>query len=98
MLPAKFPRKSSRAAASVPGRHAASGDRHSVLNTVSYFDPDWSPVMKINTESGETTLIGYTHQVYKHGGDILPKMVKVAHRNCCTIGSHKYQVREHLHG
>ena len=47
--------------------------------TTYYFDPDWSPVMQIDIESGEADIVGYTHQVYNHGGDIMPKMVKVAH-------------------
>jgi len=68
------------------------GDLYGTAMTTYYFDVDWSPVMKIDTKTGDTDLLGYTHQVYNHGGDIMPKFVKVAHRKgngqykCITIG------------
>ena len=39
-----------------------------------------TPVMTVDVATGIATLIGYTNQPYNHGGDIMPKMVKVAHR------------------
>jgi hypothetical protein len=30
-----------------------------------------SPVMRINIHTGNATVIGYTNQVYNHGGDFL---------------------------
>ena len=59
--------------------------------TVFWDDPRGSPVMKIDTTTGQATLLGYTHQIYNHGGDILPTQVRVAHRrgdrryDCITI-------------
>jgi hypothetical protein len=50
-------------------------DKHDVLYgtamTVYYADPSGSPVMRIDTRTGHATLLGYTHQPYNHGGDIL---------------------------
>jgi hypothetical protein len=68
------------------------GDLYGTAMTVYYFDPAWSPVMKIDTKTGKTELLGYTNQVYNHGGDIMPKYVSVAHRQgngdykCTKIG------------
>jgi len=68
------------------------GQLYGTAMTVDYFDPDWSPVLKIDTDTGDGKVVGYTHQVYNHGGDIMPKMVKVAHLKgngnyqCVTIG------------
>ncbi len=38
-----------------------------------------APVMRIDVETGQATLLGYTEQVYNHGGDIFPLKVRVAH-------------------
>ncbi len=50
-------------------------DKHDVLYgtamTVYYSDPNGSPVLRIDTVTGDATLLGYTHQPYNHGGDIL---------------------------
>jgi hypothetical protein len=49
--------------------------------TVHYDHPDGSPVMKIDTETGVATLLGYSHTQYaNHGGDILPSTVRICHR------------------
>lgn len=40
-----------------------------------------SPVMRIDTTTGQATVLGYTEQVYNHGGDIMPTKVKVCHVN-----------------
>ena len=60
-------------------------DKHDVLYgtglTVHWFDPNGSPVMKIDPNTGETELLGYSHTTdYNHGGDIMPSRVKIAHR------------------
>ncbi len=55
------------------------GHLYGTAMTVYYEDPDGSPVLKIDTVTGDATVIGYTHQVYNHGGDILPKKATVAH-------------------
>ena len=39
--------------------------------TVYYQDPNGSPIMRIDTVTGDATLLGYTQQPYNHGGDIL---------------------------
>ncbi|MCP4293880.1 MAG: hypothetical protein GY780_18780 [bacterium] len=44
-------------------------------------DPYHSPIMKIDSETGEGTLLGYSELGYNHGGDTKPHRVKVAHRN-----------------
>jgi hypothetical protein len=58
-------------------------DAHDVLYgtamTVYYDDPQGSPVVRIDTTTGECEVKGYTHQVYNHGGDILPSKARVAH-------------------
>jgi hypothetical protein len=41
--------------------------------TVYYDDPNGSPVLRIDTVTGEATVLGYTNQPYNHGGDILLK-------------------------
>jgi len=59
--------------------------------TTFYDDPRGAPVMRIEPQTGVATLLGYTHQYYNHGGDIMPTTVKVAHRKpqgdfmCLTI-------------
>jgi hypothetical protein len=68
------------------------GDLYGTAMNAFYEGPDGSPVLKIDSETGETDLIGYTHQISNHGGDIMPKHVTVAHRQgqgdykCTTIG------------
>ncbi len=47
--------------------------------TTFWDDPNGSPVLKINTTTGSATLLGYTHEYYNHGGDIMPTKVRVAH-------------------
>ena len=50
-----------------------------------------SPVMRIDTTTGQATFLGFTEQVENHGGDIMPTQVRVAHRqgkggyHCITI-------------
>jgi hypothetical protein len=50
-----------------------------------------SPVMRIDTTTGQAALVGYTEQAYNHGGDIMPTQVRVAHRegkggyHCITV-------------
>ena len=39
-----------------------------------------TPVLRIDVTTGIATLVGYTNQVYNHGGDIMPTRVKVCHR------------------
>jgi len=39
--------------------------------TVYYEDPNGSPVLSIDTVTGQATGVGYTNQPYNHGGDIL---------------------------
>ena len=50
-------------------------DRHDVLYgtamTVYYQDPNGSPILRMDTSTGDATVLGYTHQPYNHGGDIL---------------------------
>jgi hypothetical protein len=59
--------------------------------TTEYYDPNGSPVLRIDTATGNATLLGYTHQGYNHGGDIMPTTVRIAHRTgsgdfrCLTI-------------
>ncbi len=60
-------------------------DKHNVLwgtaiNVEWETEEGGAPVMKIDTTTGQATLIGYTHQVYNHGGDTYPTDVTVAHR------------------
>jgi hypothetical protein len=59
-------------------------DKHNQLYatamTTLWDDPNGSPVMKINTNTGHATLLGYTHQYYNHGGDTYPTRVRIAHR------------------
>jgi hypothetical protein len=70
-------------------------DEHDVLYGTG-MNVEWdtghgSPVVKINTTTGQATFLGYTEQVYNHGGDILPTKVRIAHRQnngkfkCMTI-------------
>ena len=72
-------------------------DKHDVLYgsglTVHWIDPNGSPVMKIDPQTGETELLGYSHTAdYNHGGDIMPNMVRIAHLNddgeyeCVNVG------------
>jgi hypothetical protein len=35
--------------------------------------------MKIDVKTGKATVVGYTNQIYNHGGDINLKKVKVCH-------------------
>ena len=42
--------------------------------------PGNSPVMRVDTQTGAATIVGYTNQPYNHGGDICPTTVRVAHR------------------
>jgi hypothetical protein len=46
------------------------------------FSPDMgnSPVLKIDTQTGATTLVGYTNKPFNHGGDIKPSKVTVCHK------------------
>ena len=71
-------------------------DKHNVLygtGLTTFFDhPEGSPVMRIDTGTGEATLLGYSQTTYaNHGGDIMPTEVRVAHLlpngryNCITI-------------
>lgn len=39
--------------------------------TVYYEDPNGSPILRIDTTTGDAELLGYTEQPYNHGGDIL---------------------------
>jgi len=60
-------------------------DEHDVLWSTAMrgFSMCWdvnTPVLTIDVNTGMATLVGYTNQVYNHGGDIMPKMVRVAHR------------------
>jgi sugar lactone lactonase YvrE len=48
--------------------------------TVYYDDPEGSPVMRIDPETGETVQLGHTQNYYNHGGDTYPTTVHVAHR------------------
>lgn len=58
---------------------------------VEWWTGHGSPVVRIDTTTGQATFIGYTEQMYNHGGDILPTKVRVAHREgngtyrCITI-------------
>lgn len=59
-------------------------DEHDVLYGTA-MNVEWdtghgSPVVKINTTTGQATLIGYTERQYNHGGDIMPTKVRVCHR------------------
>ena len=61
-------------------------DKHDVLYgtglTVYYDHPEGSPVMRIDVNTGEATLLGYSQTALaNHGGDIMPARVKVAHLN-----------------
>jgi hypothetical protein len=47
------------------------GNLFGTAMTVYYQDPDGSPVLEINVHTGHTEVVGYTHQGYNHGGDIL---------------------------
>jgi len=47
--------------------------------TTWYEDPQGSPVMQIDVNTGEGTLVGYTQLPYNHGGDIMPSRVRIAH-------------------
>jgi hypothetical protein len=71
-------------------------DKHNVLYgtglTTLYDHPEGSPVMRIDVDTGEGTLVGYSQTTYaNHGGDIMPTTVRVAHLlpngryNCITI-------------
>ena len=50
-------------------------DKHDTLYatamTVYYEDPNGSPILRIDTTTGNAELLGYTEQPYNHGGDIL---------------------------
>ena len=39
-----------------------------------------TPVMRIDTETGLATVVGYTHLGYNHAGDIMPTNVEICHR------------------
>lgn len=71
-------------------------DKHNVLYgtglTTFFNHPEGSPVMRIDTGTGEATLLGYSQTTHaNHGGDIMPTEVRVAHLlpngryNCITI-------------
>ena len=71
-------------------------DKHDVLYgtgmTVYYEDPNGSPVLRIDVDTGEGTLIGYTHQTYNHGGDIIGAKLRfpntlLQHAGCRLHGS-----------
>lgn len=57
-------------------------DDHDVLyaSAMNANTSEPGPVMTIDLRSGHATVIGYTGQLINHGGDIMPKMVRVAHR------------------
>jgi hypothetical protein len=50
-----------------------------------------SPIMRIDTETGAGTVLGYSELGYNHGGDTMPTTVRVAHRlgnggySCITV-------------
>lgn len=46
-----------------------------------------SPIMRIDCETGEGTLLGYSELGYNHGGDTMPTEVRIAHR----IGHDRYR-------
>jgi hypothetical protein len=52
---------------------------HATAMTTFWDDPNGSPAMKINTRTGQATLLDYTHQYYNHGGEIMPTRVTVVH-------------------
>jgi hypothetical protein len=59
-------------------------DEHDVLYGTA-MNVEWdtghgSPVMRINTRTGQATLVGYTEYPYNHGGDTYPTRVRIAHR------------------
>lgn len=39
-----------------------------------------SPVMRIDTTTGQATFLGYTERGYNHGGDTMPMYVNIMHR------------------
>jgi len=44
-------------------------------------------IMRIDTGTGEGTILGYNELGYNHGGDTMPTEVRIAHRN----GSGQYR-------
>ncbi len=39
-----------------------------------------SPIMEIDTETGEGTVLGFSELGYTHGGDTFPSKVNICHR------------------
>ena len=71
-------------------------DKHDVLYgtaIVGFWVTEYTvaPIMRIDTGTGEGTLLGYSELGYNHGGDTMPTEVRVAHQNrrgeyrCTTI-------------
>jgi len=60
-------------------------DKHDVLYgtaIVGFWVTDYTvaPIMRIDTETGEGTVLGYSELGYNHGGDTMPTAVRVAHQ------------------
>ncbi len=71
-------------------------DKHDVLYgtaIVGFWVTDYTvaTIMRIDTETGEGTVIGYNELGYNHGGDTMPTEVRVAHQTrsgryrCTTV-------------
>ena len=71
-------------------------DKHDVLYGTAIVgfwvtDHTIATIMRIDTETGEGTIVGYSELGYNHGGDTMPTSVRVAHLNrrgqyrCTTI-------------
>jgi hypothetical protein len=46
----------------------------------SWCDDNDAPLMSVDVETGVATVVGYTHQGYNHGGDIMPSKVRICHQ------------------
>jgi len=70
-------------------------DAHDVLYgtaMVGFCDPcdvTVSPIMRIDTATGEGTVLGYSELGYNHGGDTMPTEVRIAHR----VGRDRFECR-----
>jgi hypothetical protein len=72
-------------------------DKHDVLYGTAMVgfcaicDPMISPIMQIDTTTGEGTVLGHSELGYNHGGDTMPTEVRIAHRTgsgdfrCLTV-------------
>jgi hypothetical protein len=71
-------------------------DKHDVLYGTAIVgfwvtDVTNAPIMQIDAETGEGTVLGYSELGYNHGGDTMPTEVRIAHRGddeqytCVTI-------------